>query len=122
MITPSLAASLGTPQIKRGRVKLYDCGKHGKLTARQIADRAGISVFTVYDRVRRKWPPADLAEPAHALQRQKADIPRMPCVITAVRIARAFPNRVPSVREIRAVAPMCVVAARRWQRALEEIA
>jgi hypothetical protein len=115
-------ATIATPKKRKSPpVKRYDCGKHGQLTAKEIAARAGIAVETVYDRVRRKWPAADLAEPAHALRREKAGIPRMPCVIMALRIARAFPNRVPTVRELRAVAPMCAVQARRWQRALEEV-
>lgn len=52
--------------IKQGRKpKLYDCGRHGKLSGAMIAKMAGISQSAVYRRIRLGAKGEELVQPRH---------------------------------------------------------
>lgn len=116
-----MKASLGNRTVPtRGRpAPVYDCGPHGKLTARQIAGRAGICKAAVQKRVRWGWTGEQLLWPAHESQRQRVKAaPRSDVLAVAMRLARAFPKDVPTADEIMAVRPMSRDTAIRWRRAM----
>lgn len=118
-----LSASLGTTARKRGQIgkaKKHDCGEHGKLTVSQIAGRAGITTFGIYQRIRDGVTGAALCDPAHdRLRRQKSPCSR-PVILAALKLATRFPDRLPTVDEIIATHPMSKGNAVRWRYALDE--
>lgn len=92
----------------------YDCGKYGRLTRSQIATIAGISRAAVGQRIKAGYMGERLCV------RQKAGIAKRGVVcrqtmLVAAKIAREFPDRVPTIREIRMVHPMAESTARNWQ-------
>ena len=106
-----------------GPAKRYDCGRHGILTVKQIAKKAGITNEGVHARIRRGGK-------GEALCRSKPTARRIgfrrrtcnrPLLLTAVRLAVAFPNGMPTVAEIRDVYPMSATAAGRWRSAIRDI-
>lgn len=116
--------TFGTPNLsaprKRPKCRRYDCGKAGKLTAHEIALRVGITVEAARCRVRSGLRGDALAAPAYeALRRNRVEC-RSPLMRKALRIARQFPDRVPSRRELREAYPMSDAAAGKWQNALRE--
>lgn len=114
-------ATLKAPAIRQRKVKRYDCGKYGKLTATEIAKQAGIKKATVYDRLKQGYAGSDLAEPTKALMtRSRGGLCRYPNVVIALRITRTYPDRIPTAAEIQKVAPMCKRSANNWRVAMRE--
>ena len=112
-------ATITTPKAS-ARGRKFNCGKYGELTAKQISQLAGISKEAVWQRVRAGYNGAALVAPKHeSLRKAKAPC-RRPTVLVAMKLARAFPDRVPSIREIRKVHPMCERNAMRWRQAMLE--
>ena len=106
--------------------KLHDCGEHGRLTAYQIAGKAGVHETTIYRRIRLGVRGADLCLPR--LERKRAastacyrgeSIRTMGHVgiAVAVTIARAWPTRPPTVQELRNRFEMSRATAFRWRAA-----
>ncbi|MFD0738268.1 hypothetical protein ACFQZQ_03055 [Lysobacter koreensis] len=101
----------------RARGKLHACGRHGKLTARQIADLAGVCVETIRARIKAGVVGPSLVAPAWDSKRGQVKAQcRRPALLTACKLARAFPDRVPNTREIQALQPMSRSSALRWQQ------
>lgn len=116
------ASTLAAPPAAKRWGAVYDCGKHGHLTAAQIAKLAGVTGTTVRYRIAQGWRGDKLCTPYRSATRRKSDAPcRMPTVAIAVKLARAFPNKVPTTREIIAAHPMSRTAASRWRQAFRDV-
>lgn len=110
-----IGATRGKSRGPQGRK--YDCGKHGKLTTRQIATAAGISIHAARHRVNVGMKGEALVAPRwESLRNVNKAKCRRPSLLTACRIARAFPDRVPTIKELQAVYPMSHASALRWRQ------
>ncbi len=116
-----LSPSLGLPTKPNrcGRVpQTFDCGRHGHLSRRQIALMAGISYHAVCVRLSSGWKGAQLCQkPGDRPNAKRGEI-RLPTILAAVKLARRFRDRLPSVEEIRRAKPMSQAAAIRWRQAI----
>lgn len=111
------------PRVRSGvyRGKKHDCGKFGFLTSNQIAQVAGISIEAVYLRHRRGDTGEALCAPAWDKARKQFKTPcAYPTMLIACQLAKAFPDRLPSTKEIQAVRPMSRQSAVRWKSALRD--
>jgi transposase len=106
----------------RGSVaKLHDCGRHGHLTADQIAKKAGVSTATVYGRRARGIRGEALCE-RPVWRGRTSGTYRNACHLDerggalqiACRIARMFGTRTPSVAALRNQFGMSRATAYRW--------
>lgn len=114
-------AALDAPKFKRKRQgRVFDCGKHGKLTAKEIAALTGMSREGVWQRVRSGVKGADLLLPKHEGLRQAKASCSNPVMLIAAKLARRFPNKVPTLREIRQTHPMGARNAMRWRQAFAD--
>lgn len=115
----NLAASLQPKKYpKKPKGKEYDCGSHGMLTVADMSRKSGVSKEAIRLRMKNGWRGADLLMPAHEMKRnivRKA--PRKHVVLAAVKIARAFPHGIPTVKQIMKVHPMGERNALRWRQA-----
>lgn len=112
-------ATLGT-QVKRTGARTFDCGRHGELTARQIASKAKITKEAVWARVNSGVTGADLCAPKHdGLRKVRVKCSRS-VVVVAMKLARKYPDRVPTLKQIRRVHPMGERNAMRWRQAMKE--
>lgn len=95
------------------RAKRYDVGGGELLTIHQIMLRTDLSKAAIQSRLSRGVTGADL------LRRERKDLaaPRSSTMVLACRLALAFPDRVPTTKQIRALRPMTPDAAERWQAA-----
>lgn len=114
IIHPPVAKPKAKP---RGRAApTYDCGSYGRMTIAQMAKLAGVSVRTIEGRMyrgaRREALVVAKLRPKHG--------PTTPVIGIACILAARFPNRVPTVKEIRKARPMSLAVAYRWQRAWRE--
>ncbi len=119
-----LEPSLVYSRLKRGvtgdellrpkRLKFFDVGNGEKLTVSQIMQRTGLSEASVRSRISRGYTGKRL------LQKGRKDMaaPRSSTMILAVRLADAFPDRLPTTKEIRKLYPMCAQTAERWLAAM----
>ncbi len=118
MLAPILVPKL-PPRSKGGRKpKLHSCGKYGRLSARQIATIAGITDKAVHIRIAAGWKGEQLCQPVGDRPNHKKSTICQPTMLMAVKIARRFRDRVPTVKELQAMHPMSLNAAIRWRRAL----
>lgn len=120
---PSPAAGEVRDRVPMGRrPRTYDCGKHGRLTVRQIADVAGITVHGVQVRLRRGWKGAQLC--LHVSESRRIGWRKRGCsspvMVLAVRLALAFPDQLPTADQIRAAHPMTRDNATRWRSAIRD--
>lgn len=108
------------PCMGRG-ARRYDCGRHGKLNRAQIAALAGISMGAAYYRAVKLGLRGEalIAGTAATRKRNVGSVARTPCVVIACRLARAFPGKAPTWRQVQGVVPMSEQAAKRWSRAME---
>lgn len=116
-------ASFGIQTRKRAhpRLRRFDCGSRGKLTVRQIAALAGVTEKAIWGRIARKVSPENLtAPPYQSVRGEIRTACRSPVVVIACRLAKAFPDRLPTVEEIMRVQPMVRRGALRWRQALDE--
>lgn len=101
---PFGTASLGTPATRTfTAAPTYDCGRLGKLTVSQIAKLSGVSPQGVRLRLRRGITGEALALPRWQSRKGATN---KTSLVTAFRLARAFPDVLPSVAEIRKAVPM----------------
>lgn len=116
---------LTTPKtVDRGgrRGQLHDCGKHGKLTVGKIAKIAGITVDAVRSRINSGWTGEALCSQYRVNHRRKPESScRHPSIAIAVKLAKAFPDRAPTTKEIMAVRPMSRGSATRWRQAFRDV-
>lgn len=103
----------GASLLRPLRCKRYDCGGES-LTVKQIMQRTGLGETAVRSRISRGMKGAELLR--HG--RRDMAVPRSPSMVVACRLAAAFPSRLPTTKEIRAVQPMSAGAAERWLAAL----
>ena len=118
---PATSPAAPVAASRRGRKALaLDCGKYGKLTRQQIADMAGISLDGVRKRLELGWSGEHLcitrAEKRRVGRHRKGG--SRPTMVTAMRLALAFPSRMPTAEEIREVQPMEYRAAIRLRAVL----
>lgn len=107
------------PPVDRGR--RFDCGKYGMLSAKRIAALTGTTTEAVWQRVKAGVTGEALCAPKYeALRGAKRKCTR-PTVVVAMKLARAFPDRVPTIAEIRRVHPMGERNAMRWRQAMSEV-
>lgn len=104
----------------QGNAKRYDCGRFGQLTAAEIARIAGTSPAAIYARIRKGATGAGLCEQRWARQSQirKKSPPRRDMLVCAFRIAHEYPDRLPTIAEIRRIRPMSVNNAGVWRQAI----
>jgi hypothetical protein len=115
------AAALAAPKFKKkAKGRTFDCGSYGKLTAKEIAALTGMSREGVWQRVRHGVKGDALCAPKHDSKRQAKEKCSKPVVLIAVKLARAFPHKVPSLKEIQAAHPMCERNAMRWRQAFTD--
>lgn len=103
---------------KRVPSRIHDCGRHGKLTVREICKIAGVSREAIYSRFHKGWRGELLCAPrfpSHA-----GGLPRYNSMTLAMRIglAAARNNKLLSIAAIQQIRPMSRVAATRWRVAL----
>ena len=102
--------------------ELYDCGRHGKLSVTAIAKLAGITGPGVRARIRRGETGAKLCR--HQTQARREGWRIRGCsswtMVTACRLALAFPHTLPTTREIMAIRPMSRGAATQWRSAMRD--
>ena len=114
----TFAPSLGTITRAIGRPPkaLYDCGKHGQLSAAQIARVAGIDREAVVRRIASGVTGVALCAP-------RKQYPRRPCrhKVAALRIAFASQDRTPTLDEIKALSGYSEREAGMWLRAIEAV-
>lgn len=113
----SLSPILGARPRKRiGRPPTgkFDCGKYGRLTRSQIATIAGISRAAVAHRIAAGYTGERLCVSQKAGIAKRGVVCRATMVVAA-KIARQFPDRVPTVPEIMRAHPMAESTARNWQ-------
>jgi len=114
-------AAIAGPKIRKARGRKYDCGKHGKLTVSQIARLAGTTNKAIYQRIKRGFVCERLCELKYEGRRKIRRPCSNPTILIAVRLANAFPDRVPTTKEIVEVHPMCERNAMRWRQAFAEV-
>lgn len=104
----------GSDLLRPHRAKLYDCGNGLRLTIRQIQERTGLSENSVRSRISRGITGRDL------LRKGRRDMaaPRSSTMVLACRLADAYPDRLPTTKEIRRMHPMSEQTAERWLTAL----
>lgn len=115
----TLTPTITSPKRKnnRGRKpeRLYDCGKYGRLSRSQIATVAGISTKAVAVRLNGGWKGESLCAPKRSGCNRKRGVVCRSTMLVAAKIARRFPDRVPTTKEILEVHPMAESTARNWQ-------
>ncbi len=102
--------------------RTYDCGRYGKLTVRQIADIAGITIHGVQVRLRRHWKGEQLC--LHISESRRIGWRKRGCssptMVLALRLALNFPDRLPTADQIRAIHPMTRDNATHWRSAIRD--
>jgi hypothetical protein len=114
-------AQIAAPLGRKRTGRTFFCGaKLGHLTARQIATIAGISREGVWQRVKSGMKGPELCAPRYESARKAKEKCSRPVMAIAMKLARAFPDKVPSVREIRKEHPMGARNAMRWRQAMND--
>lgn len=108
------------PRAPRDRSRRFDCGRFGTLSTKQIAHLTGLTREGVWQRVRAGFTGEDLCLPRHEHARRPREACRRPVLMVAMKLARAFPDRLPSLAEIQQVHPMHARNAMRWRQALAQ--
>lgn len=112
---------------KKGRFgpapALHNCGPHGHLTVRQIAELVGCDRRAIYLRIENGVTGIDLCRPlsiyhggAWKPERAPSTIGNM-TIAMAVSISRRWPKRAPTVAELREHYGMHRATAYRWRAA-----
>ena len=118
------AATITSPARRKKRgapTRKYDCGQHGKLTAREICWRAGINRASAYRRIEAGWRGEKLVLPAGATRKEMKPVPAAPRLhnlMLAVAVAEKYPKRVPTAEELQALRPMSRAQANAWRKAI----
>lgn len=127
MLAPTLRIAAPVPNRRGGRpAHRHDCGRHGKLTLKQIARIAGVTPEAIRGRIGMGWKGELLCSPVGPRPNHRRGEIRLPTMLTAARIALHFRGQCPTVAQIRAAHPMTKKAAERWRlvfmKAMEEAA
>lgn len=99
----------------------YFCGeKHGYLTVRQIAAVVGCSGTAILNRIRLGRKGKDLVAPKwdELKHGRRPSPPKRHMMVTALRIADAFPSSIPTTKQIQAIRPMSQHHALVWRQAI----
>lgn len=110
----------------------HDCGEHGWLTAREIAEHTGLTETTIHNRIARGIKGAALLAPhdrfaSRARARTQWTDKGMHTAGTitlavALRLVRMFPDHPPSVQQLQDKFGVCRATAYRWRAAwLDEL-
>jgi hypothetical protein len=114
-----MIATLLSPRRRNNRGRQpegkFDCGKFGRLSRSQIAAVAGISTTAAAQRINNGWKGERLCAPKRSGNYHKRGKVCRSTMVIAAKIARQFPDRVPSIKEIVRVHPMAESTARNWQ-------
>lgn len=104
----------GPDLLRPRREMVYDCGGGEMLTVREIMRKTGLGESTVRSRMARGAKGKDL------LRKERKDMaaPRSSTMVLACKLADAFPDRLPTTKEIRRLYPMAEGTAERWLSAL----
>lgn len=114
--------SLGHKVQQTGRTAVkVDCGKRGKLTIRQIAAAAGVTTKAIRLRIQRGVEGEALLLPPHESLRVIHGECRNHVLKRAIRLAREFPEGLPSTAQIMKAEPMCKRQALRWRQAFADM-
>lgn len=113
-------ATIAAPRAPRDRSRKFDCGRYGKLSAKEIARIAGMSREGVWQRVQSGIVGAELCAPKHERLRGVKEKCARPTVMVAMKLARAYPDKTPTLAQIQKVHPMTARNAMRWRQALVE--
>lgn len=104
------------PARKTGfHVKRHDVGGQ-MMTTREIAARIGGTTQTVRARLAKGWKGKELLMPINS--RRSVGLPRVSTQIVAYKIARQFPDSVPTTAQIREIHPMGASTATYWRNAI----
>ncbi len=103
----------GVDLLRGLRQKLFDCGDE-TLTIKQIMERTGLGETAVRNRLARGVRGRALLRK----ERKNLAAPRSATMVIACRLADAYPHRLPTTKEIRALYPMEPATAERWLAAL----
>src|SRR5688500_272310 len=111
--------------MRRPSAALKDCGPYGRMTVRQMAKLAGIHENTMYGRLSHGLTPQQaieyvrpkpkLGKPAWTLDGMRTS--GTITIAAAVRIARMFPDKPPSVKVLQERLGVCRATAYRWRAA-----
>lgn len=107
------------------KVKRYDCGSHGRLTVKQIADLTGLAEGSIRNRLalgrrgEELCVPRVVRAPHQVVQYRGREVRTTGNlgIAVACRIARAFSDREPTVDALRSMFDMSRATAYRWRRA-----
>ena len=100
----------------------HKCGTYGELSVREIAEIAGTTPKAIQRRIRKGWRGEALCQTKFETKR-KVRATRRPAphqLVAAIRMARLFGERVPTITEIQAIRPMSRSRANEWRSAYIE--
>jgi hypothetical protein len=109
-------ATINTPQ--NTRAKRYDCGRYGRLTAKEIATASGLTIHGVFNRIYAGFEGDELVSARHDSLRVTRERCTKPTMSLAMKLAKKFQAGIPTVAEIRKAHPMCKRNAQRWRQAM----
>ena len=118
MATCNMTSSLASTTL-RNREKRYDCGSHGRLTRKQIAATAKVTMGAVHHRIRKGLTGDDLVADTRSLRIPTA-VCRRPTIRIACKLVRVFEGKRPNYHDVMAAHPMSQRAAIHWAAALRE--
>jgi hypothetical protein len=98
----------------------YDCGQHGTLSVKEIADLVGTSKTAIYKRLAANVRGEALCSRRWARQSEvrRESPPRRHTLAAAFKLAVMYPDHVPTVKEIQAFRPMSRQNAQCWRQAI----
>lgn len=88
------------------------------LTTREIAEIIGGTPHNVRARISKGWKGSHLLIPL--FERRRLGVARTTTQVIALKLAHAFPHKIPSVAQIQAVHPMDKTTARYWRNAIKQ--
>lgn len=102
------------------RGKTYPCGRHGDLTVAQMAKLAGCTREAIKNRIKQGRKGAALVAKKWTASSRvlKPSPPKRHLFVAAMQIADAFPDSVPSIKQIQAIRPMSNHHAAVWRQAI----
>jgi len=111
----------GDHLLRPARQAIYDVGNGQRMTLPEIMAHTGLSAGAI----RKRISDGETGEALLRVGRRRPMKPRSPTMVLAFKLARAFPDRVPSVAEVMEAHPMSESAALEWiaviRHALEKL-
>lgn len=119
MLTPILGSGIKPKRKSGSHIQKFDVGDGSlPMTTRQIASKVGCEPRVIRARINKGWTGAELLSPLNS--RRRIGIPRTQTQIIALKLALAFPKKIPTAAQIIAVHPMSYTAALYWRNALKQ--